>query len=123
MGFFTERLGSIGATIGNIWPGIERANFEKSRIQTEKELAKSRLDLTKAEKLSKAANEVTERERAQYIQREGDYLPFSKKYTESARAAYSADADTDYEKFRGLAWGEIEDKLKPVKLPGGIDGK
>ena len=123
MGFFTERLGSIGATIGNIWPGIERANFEKSRIQTEKELAKSRLDLTKAEKLSKAANEVTERERAQYIQRERDYLPFSKKYTESARAAYSADADTDYEKFRGLAWGEIEDKLKPVKLPGGIDGK
>ena len=123
MGFFTERLGSIGATIGNIWPGIERANFEKSRIQTEKELAKSRLDLTKAEKLSKAARETTERERAQYIQRERDYLPFSKKYTESARAAYSADADTDYEKFRGLAWGEIEDKLKPVKLPGGIDGE
>ena len=128
MGFFTEKLGSIGATVGGIYPNIKMGKLEKNLKAEGLNYLKERIankqastEFLKQQKLTEAAREATEREIGQYVQREKDYWPFSKKYTKAAQAAYSADADADYEKFRGLAWGELEDKLKPVKLPGGID--
>ena len=113
MGFFTERLGSIGATIGNIWPGIERANFEKSRIQTEKELAKSRLDLTTAERIAQESMAYKAQEAAATEREKRRSLKYPRQYKDSALAASIADENLDYEKFRNEAWEEYQDQLKP----------
>ena len=120
MGFFTERLGSLGATIGNIWPGIERANFEKSRIQTEKELAntrleleKGRLDLATADRIAKESMAYKAQEEAATEREKRRSLKYPQQYKDSALAASIADGNLDYEKFRNKAWEEYQDQLKP----------
>ena len=113
MGFYTEKLGSIRATFGHDWPGIERAKFEKSRIQTENELAKGRLELTKADKIAKESMAYKSQEEAAKLREERRLLKYSRQYKDSALAASTADENLDYEKFRNKAWEEYQDQLKP----------